>query len=105
MFSDDLMEAMMEKTVTPEIIDAAVREAAIGRHITSSVFMGSAYKNCGVQQMLDGVRAYLPSPHEVENEALDLDNVEASITLSSDTDKPFVGLAFKLKDGRYGQLT
>ena len=43
MFSDDLMEAMMEETVTPEIIDAAVREATIGRHITP-VFMGSAYK-------------------------------------------------------------
>jgi len=104
MFSDDLMEAILEETVTPELIDEAVRTATIARQITP-VFMGSAYKNRGVQPMLDGVGRYLPSPHEVENEALDLDNDEASMTLPSDPDAAFVGLAFKLEDGRYGQLT
>jgi elongation factor G len=104
MFSDELMEAMMEETVTPEIIDQAVREATIARKMTP-VFMGSAYKNRGVQQMLNGVSRYLPAPHEVENEALDLDNNEESVILPSDIDAAFVGLAFKLEDGRYGQLT
>jgi len=67
--------------------------------------MGSAYKNKGVQLLLDAVRDYLPMPSEVENIALDQDHGEAEIKLESDTSKPFVGLAFKLEDGRYGQLT
>ena len=104
MFSDDLMEAILEENVTPELVDAAIRSATIARQITP-VFMGSAYKNRGVQPMLDGVARYLPAPHEVVNEALDLDNEEASLTLPSDPDAAFVGLAFKLEDGRYGQLT
>jgi elongation factor G len=67
--------------------------------------MGSAYKNRGVQVLLDGVNAYLPNPADVDNMGLDLDNDEAEVILPSDTTKPFVGLAFKLEDGRYGQLT
>ncbi|MFL5455255.1 MAG: elongation factor G, partial [Myxococcales bacterium] len=49
--------------------------------------------------------AYLPNPKEVSNEALDQKNNEAKVVLESTPDKPFVGLAFKLEDGRYGQLT
>jgi elongation factor G len=69
------------------------------------VFLGSAYKNKGVQLLLDAVTRYLPSPVDVENTAVDLSNDEAPIELSSDTQKPLVALAFKLEDGRYGQLT
>ena len=69
------------------------------------VMCGSAYKNKGVQLLLDAVRDYLPNPTEVTNEALDQKNNEAKIVLESTPDKPFVGLAFKLEDGRYGQLT
>ena len=69
------------------------------------VMCGSAYKNKGVQLLLDAVRDYLPNPTEVVNEALDQKNNEAKLVLESDPDKPFVGLAFKLEDGRYGQLT
>ena len=69
------------------------------------VLLGSAYKNKGVQLLLDAVRDYLPTPIEVENIALDQDNEEAEVKLESDASKPFVGLAFKLEDGRYGQLT
>ena len=67
--------------------------------------MGSAYKNKGVQLLLDGVDHYLPNPSEVENSAVDLDNNEAPLVLPSDSSKPLVVLAFKLDDGRYGQLT
>jgi len=104
MFSDELMEAMLEEEVTPLVIRKAVRKATIERQMTP-VFMGSAYKNKGVQELLDGVLYYLPDPTEVENFALDLENDEAEVKLAPDPDKPFVGLAFKLEDGQYGQLT
>lgn len=104
MHSDELMEAMMEEEVTPQLIRQAVRAATISREMTP-VFMGSAYKNRGVQELLDGVLYFLPNPTEVENVALDLENNEAEVMLAPDPAKPFVGLAFKLEDGQYGQLT
>jgi elongation factor G len=67
--------------------------------------VGSAYKNRGVQTLLDGVTHYLPSPTDVVNEALDLDKDEAKVTLSADPAAPLVALAFKLDDTRFGQLT
>ncbi len=81
-----------------------MRQGTIERGITP-VFVGSAYKNKGVQPLLDAVNDYLPSPGEVENVAVDLENDEASVVLSNDTEKPLTALAFKLEDGRYGQLT
>jgi elongation factor G len=69
------------------------------------VFLGSAYKNKGVQKLLDAVIRYLPSPLDGENTGVDLSNDEAPLTLESDPNKPLVALAFKLEDGRYGQLT
>ena len=67
--------------------------------------MGSAYKNRGVQLLLDGVVDYLPAPHEVENIALDLNKGEEPVKTVSDPKAPLVGLAFKLEEGRFGQLT
>jgi elongation factor G len=67
--------------------------------------MGSAYKNKGVQPLLDAVNGYLPCPTEVTNEAMDVENAEAPVVLDSDPQKPLVALAFKLEDGPYGQLT
>jgi elongation factor G len=104
MFSDELMEAMLEEKVTNEMLVAAIRKGTILREMTP-VFLGSAYKNKAVQALLDGVIAYLPNPTEVENFAHDLDNDEAKVPLVSDPTKPTVALAFKLEDGRYGQLT
>ena len=104
MYSDELMEAMLEENVTVEQIRKAVRIATIKREMTP-VFMGSAYKNKGVQKLLDGVVDYLPSPPEVTNMGLDLDADETEIEVLPDPEKPFVGLAFKLEEGRYGQLT
>lgn len=104
MVSDELMEAMLEENVTPEIIKRAVRKGTIGLELCP-VFVGSAYKNKGIQPLLDGVIDYLPNPTEVTNVALDLDNNEKEVVLESDSDKPAVILAFKLEDGQFGQLT
>ncbi len=104
MFSDELMEAILEEQVTEELIHEAVRRGTLSRDLTP-VFMGSAYKNKGVQLLLDAVTRYLPNPTEVENTGVDLSADEAPITLSADPQKPLVSLAFKLEEGRYGQLT
>jgi elongation factor G len=104
MFSDELTEAILEERVTEELVRAAIRKGTIELKLTP-VFMGSAYKNKAVQKLLDGVVAYLPDPTEVVNEAHDLTKDEQKVVLTIDNDKPTVALAFKLEDGRYGQLT
>ncbi|MBI5015155.1 MAG: elongation factor G [Deltaproteobacteria bacterium] len=104
MFSDELMEALLEDRPTEEMIHEAIRKGTLSRGLTP-VFIGSAYKNKGVQLLLDGVVRYLPNPAEVENVALDVDHSEAVIPLDVDETKAVVALAFKLEDGRYGQLT
>ena len=104
MFSDELTEAILEGKVTEELIHAAVRKGTISLSLCP-VFLGSAYKNKGVQKLLDAVNLYLPCPTDVENTGVDLSNREAPIVLSSDPQKPLVSLAFKLDEGRYGQLT
>jgi elongation factor G len=95
---------LAEQEPSIEELHAAIRRVTIALKMTP-VFIGSAYKNKGVQLMLDGVNMYLPNPKEVTNIALDQDKKEEKVILESDPKKPFVGLAFKLEDGRYGQLT
>ncbi len=104
MFSDELMEAMMEEKVTEELINEAIRKGTLTQELTP-VCIGSAYKNKGVQSLLDAIVKYLPNPTEVQNIALDLDNNEKEVKLEADETKPTVALAFKLEDGQYGQLT
>ena len=104
MFSDELTEAILEERVTPELVRATIRQATIGLKI-APVMLGSAFKNKGVQLLLDGVAEYLPNPSEVVNRGVDLDREEAEVTLTSAPDAPLVMLAFKLEDGRYGQLS
>ncbi len=95
---------LSEQEVSVEELQAAIRRVTIALKMTP-VFIGSAYKNKGVQLLLDGVNLYLPNPTEVTNIALDQNNKEEKVILTSEPKKPFVGLAFKLEDGRYGQLT
>ena len=87
-----------------EVLRAAIRRQTIANTFTP-VMMGSAFKNKGVQTLLDGVVHYLPNPREVSNVGLDLKNDEAQVDLSGKAEDPFVGLAFKLEEGRFGQLT
>ncbi len=105
LYSDELTETILEeKEVTEKMIVEAIRSGTISRALTP-VVMGSAYKNKGVQLLLDAVNNFLPAPSEVENVALNLDDAEKPLILSSDPDKEIVALAFKLEDGKYGQLT
>jgi len=104
MFSDELMEAVLEERPTEEQIFQAVRNGTISQEMTP-VFMGSAYRNKGIQPLLDAVIRYLPDPSDVENYALDLGDEKKKIKLLSDGEAGSVALAYKLEDGPYGQLT
>ena len=104
MFSDELMEAIFEDKISEDLVLKAVRTGTLARQLTP-VFMGSAYKNIGVQPVLDGVNRYLPAPPEVKNVALDLDHGEKEVILAANVEAPLVSLAFKLEVTPYGQLT
>jgi elongation factor G len=104
LFSDDLTEAILEDQVTEELIHDAIRRGVLSLQLTP-VLIGSAYKNKGVQLLLDAVNRYLPGPLEKTNIALDMDNEEAEVVLETSSDRPLVMLAFKLEVSRYGQLT
>ena len=93
-----------EKTPSLPQLRQAIRRATIARKFTP-VFMGSALADTAVQPMLDGVCDYLPTPGEVENTALDQRRAEAPVKLASYNSLPFVGLAFKLEESNFGQLT
>ena len=107
MFSDDLMEAALEGEVSRDLLVAAIREGTISLQMCP-VFLGTAYKNKGVQKLLDGVVDYLPCPTDVENNAPSSSARTTARRRSMSTPipaGPFAALAFKLEDGRYGQLT
>ena len=102
---DEIAEIFLdERTPSVEQIRAAIRRATVALKFTP-VFMGSALADKSVQPMLDGVCDYLPNPSEVENLALDQRRREAKVKLISYNSLPFVGLAFKLEESNFGQLT
>nr|POE77777.1 elongation factor g, mitochondrial [Quercus suber] len=102
---DDIANMFLdEKTPSPQEIKDAIRRATISLKFTP-VFMGSALADKSVQPMLDGVCDYLPNPSEVENLALDRRRAEAPVKLVSYDSLPFCGLAFKLEESNFGQLT
>ncbi|MBK9249685.1 MAG: elongation factor G [Ignavibacteria bacterium] len=104
-FDDAIAEKFLgDEPVSAEELIPAIRRETISLKITP-VFVGSAKKNKGVQRLLDGILDFLPCPTDIRNEGLDQNNQEAKIELKSDPSLPFVGLAFKLEDGRFGQLT
>lgn len=104
LFSDELMEAILEDKVEEHLIYDAIRRGVLSLGFTP-VYVGSAYKNKGVQPLLDGVIRFLPSPLDTSVTAYDLDCDEMEVPLSSDPSKPLVMFSFKLEVSRFGQLT
>jgi len=106
MFSDELMEALLDGNATEELIHDAIRKGVLTTKLTP-VFMGSAYKNKGVQLLLDGVTRYLPAPTDIENTAIEVmrSGEEREFILSHSSELGLVANAFKLEEGPYGQLT
>lgn len=105
MYSDELMELLLsEEEVTEDLIHKLVRQATIEQDLTP-VYLGSAFKNKGVQPLMDAINRYLPSPLDREVRASDPNDPETIITLESDSQKKFAGMAFKIVDDEYGQLT
>lgn len=104
MFSDEMTELLLEEQEVPEqLIYSTIRTAVLERKLTP-VFMGSAYKNKGVQLLLDAVNRYLPSPRDRRYLATDNDK-QAKIEIFPDKAKQLVAMAFKITDDSYGQLT
>lgn len=102
---DQLAEAFLgDEPISPNDLEMAIRRATVAQKFVP-VFMGSAFKNKGVQPLLDGVISYLPCPTEVSNHALDQTKNEEKVLLSGTPAGPLVALAFKLEEGRFGQLT
>ncbi|GAU20042.1 hypothetical protein TSUD_381330 [Trifolium subterraneum] len=103
---DILAEAFLsdDENISDADLEGAIRRATIARKFIP-VFMGSAFKNKGVQPLLDGVVSYLPCPTEVSNYALDQSKNEEKVELTGNPDGPLVALAFKLEEGDYSQLT
>ncbi|RXM31368.1 hypothetical protein EOD39_7091 [Acipenser ruthenus] len=98
-----------EKVPTVADLKAAIRRATVQRCFTP-VLIGSALKNKGVQPLLDAALDYLPNPTEVQNFAIENQGESNEVTKilmdpTRDDSQPFVGLAFKLEAGRFGQLT
>ncbi|MCK6455354.1 MAG: elongation factor G [Phycisphaerae bacterium] len=102
---DGLMELMLEeKPIPEEMLHTLIRRLTIANEITP-VLMGSAYRNKGVQLLMDAIVRYLPSPLDREVFANDNDNEGAEVPISTDPDAPVVAMAFKLVDETFGQLT
>ena len=105
MFNDEMMEMLLEDQEIPlEMIKETVRETTLNRDIVP-LMMGTAFKNKGVQLLIDAVCDYLPSPLDRSAFARDHDNDGAETPLSSDPDAPAVAMAFKITDESFGQLT
>ncbi|MCG3131653.1 MAG: Elongation factor G [Phycisphaerae bacterium] len=105
LYDDKLMEIMLEhENATPEQIIPAIRRATIAREVTP-VLLGSAYKNKGVQMLLDAVTRYLPSPLDRMAYACDNANEGAEVAVTADPSAPLVAMAFKIVDEPFGQVT
>ena len=105
LYDDGLMELMLdEREPTAAQLNTIIRRLTVGREIVP-VMMGAAFKNKGVQPLLDAVVNFMPSPLDRIYYARDNDNDGAEVAMTADPDAPLVAMAFKLVDESFGQLT
>jgi elongation factor G len=106
-YDDEVLEAYLEdeNSVTPDMLRRAIRNATLADEITP-VLLGSAFKNKGVQPLLDAVIDYLPSPLDVPPVAGVDPKTDAESERKAAMDEPFSALAFKVMSDPYvGKLT
>ena len=105
-FDDELMEMILDEQEIPvDKLKAALRKGVIANEL-NLVFVGSAYKNKGIQELLDAVCDYLPSPLDVPDIEGTDPKTKETITRKSDNKDPFSALAFKIQtDPFVGKLT
>ena len=95
-FDDDLMEKILEdETPTVDEVKAALRKGVIANKL-NLVFVGSAYKNKGIQELLDAICDYLPSPLDIPPTEGTDPNTGETISRKADVNEPFAALAFKI---------
>jgi len=105
LYDDALMEYMLEEEEpSTELIQDAIRRTTIAREVVP-VLLGTAYRNKGVQPLLDAVSRYLPSPLDRVAYAADNQNEGAEIAITADPDGPLVAMGFKIVDEQFGQVT
>jgi elongation factor G len=105
MYSDEMMELLLSEEAVPDDLVYSVCKSATQQLRITPVFCGSAYKNKGVQLLLDAVLRYLPSPLEREIKARKVGDESIKLELKPDPTLPFVGMAFKIVEDPFGQLT
>lgn len=104
-FSDELTEKLLDGAEISEAdIHKAVRAGTLSKELVP-VYMGSAFKNKGVQLLLDAVARYLPSPLTCARPKAIDENTKTKIELEPNNEKPLVCMAFKITDEQFGQLT
>lgn len=103
---DEFAEVFLESDeIKEDAIHAAIRRTVLARTF-SPMLMGSAYKNKGVQDLLDAITRYLPSPLDRKNTGMNADDEDQAVEFLPVDNKPFVGYAFKIQDHPLvGQVT
>ncbi len=110
LYDDNLMELLLaEEPVPTDMVQRIIRAATLSHEIVP-VLVGSAFKNKGVQPLMDAICDYLPCPTEVENIALNNNDVDENgapkkIKLVPEEKLPVVCMAFKTVMEQFGQLT
>jgi elongation factor G len=105
MYSDELMERLLSEEPVAESLIHDVIKHAVNEQDMTPVYLGTAFRNKGVQKLLDAIVRYLPSPLERQINARKWDNPDEKFPLAADPAQPFVGMTFKVVDDPYGQLT
>ncbi|MCP4711873.1 MAG: elongation factor G, partial [Planctomycetes bacterium] len=105
MFNDEMLEKLLEEQpIDDQTILQTIREATINRDVVP-LMMGAAFKNKGIQPLMDAICDYLPSPLDRSSFARDHDNEGAETPLISDPDAPLVAMVYKITDESFGQLS